>query len=177
MSPFCAVCDAGLALLCCRWHPRCDIGLPVLPLCGAALTFFAAAKKVSKESGLTPPILDLYPRAPNVPVFLAATRWRAALPSLPTSHHPLQASVQRQTMSKLPRPICGKRCVGFRAAKHSDLAKNHSMPIPLRCDNLHTVCRKWALNVPYLWPSHESMEWVRRLFEALATNTGQRTCA
>ncbi|RFU47441.1 hypothetical protein D0B32_15125 [Paraburkholderia sp. DHOC27] len=29
-------------------------GLLVLPLCGAALTFFAAAKKVSKESGLTP---------------------------------------------------------------------------------------------------------------------------
>ena len=28
-----------------------------LPLCGAALTFFAAAKKVSKESGLTPPAL------------------------------------------------------------------------------------------------------------------------
>jgi hypothetical protein len=26
-------------------------GLLVLPLCGAALTFFAAAKKVSKESG------------------------------------------------------------------------------------------------------------------------------
>ncbi|MBN3760286.1 hypothetical protein [Burkholderia sp. Ac-20365] len=29
--------------------------LQALPLCGAALTFFAAAKKVSKESGLTPP--------------------------------------------------------------------------------------------------------------------------
>ncbi|WP_162601052.1 hypothetical protein, partial [Paraburkholderia sp. C35] len=27
--------------------------LLALPLCGAALTFFAAAKKVSKESGLT----------------------------------------------------------------------------------------------------------------------------
>jgi hypothetical protein len=27
-------------------------GLFALPLCGAALTFFAAAKKVSKESGL-----------------------------------------------------------------------------------------------------------------------------
>jgi membrane protein implicated in regulation of membrane protease activity len=27
------------------------IGLFALPLCGAALTFFAAAKKVSKESG------------------------------------------------------------------------------------------------------------------------------
>src|ERR1700743_3092013 len=34
----------------------CDHGgLLALPLCGAALTFFAAAKKVSKESGLTPP--------------------------------------------------------------------------------------------------------------------------
>jgi hypothetical protein len=29
-------------------------GLLALPLCGAALTFFAAAKKVSKESGLQP---------------------------------------------------------------------------------------------------------------------------
>jgi hypothetical protein len=28
------------------------IGLLAMPLCGAALTFFAAAKKVSKESGL-----------------------------------------------------------------------------------------------------------------------------
>jgi hypothetical protein len=28
------------------------IGLLGMPLCGAALTFFAAAKKVSKESGL-----------------------------------------------------------------------------------------------------------------------------
>jgi hypothetical protein len=31
--------------------PCFRIGLFVLPLCGAALTFFAAAKKVSKESG------------------------------------------------------------------------------------------------------------------------------
>jgi hypothetical protein len=37
------------------------IGLLALPLCGAALTFFAAAKKVSKESGLTPPILKRLP--------------------------------------------------------------------------------------------------------------------
>ncbi|WP_250524206.1 hypothetical protein [Caballeronia sp. ATUFL_F1_KS4A] len=29
---------------------RCRVGLLALPLCGAALTFFAAAKKVSKES-------------------------------------------------------------------------------------------------------------------------------
>ncbi|MBN3765222.1 hypothetical protein G3O01_30695 [Burkholderia sp. Ac-20365] len=39
--------------------------LQALPLCGAALTFFAAAKKVSKESGLTPPVLDHRLRALN----------------------------------------------------------------------------------------------------------------
>jgi hypothetical protein len=33
--------------------PCCVVGLLGSPLCGAALTFFAAAKKVSKESGLT----------------------------------------------------------------------------------------------------------------------------
>jgi hypothetical protein len=32
--------------------PCIVIGLLAMPLCGAALTFFAAAKKVSKESGL-----------------------------------------------------------------------------------------------------------------------------
>jgi hypothetical protein len=32
--------------------PCIVIGLLASPLCGAALTFFAAAKKVSKESGL-----------------------------------------------------------------------------------------------------------------------------
>ena len=41
--------------------PCIVIGLLASPLCGAALTFFAAAKKVSKESGLTPPILKRGP--------------------------------------------------------------------------------------------------------------------
>ncbi|MBN3766519.1 hypothetical protein [Burkholderia sp. Ac-20365] len=42
---------AGIRVLFCLVH--------ALPLCGAALTFFAAAKKVSKESGLTPQALVL----------------------------------------------------------------------------------------------------------------------
>jgi hypothetical protein len=37
-----------LALL--RGHPRCAFAAQALPLCGAAVTFFAAAKKVTKES-------------------------------------------------------------------------------------------------------------------------------
>jgi hypothetical protein len=45
-------------------------GLFALPLCGAALTFFAAAKKVSKESGLQPPALKRVPRLEGVVVHL-----------------------------------------------------------------------------------------------------------
>ncbi|MEX3932635.1 hypothetical protein AB4Y32_12635 [Paraburkholderia phymatum] len=55
----------------------CAFAARALPLCGAALTFFAAAKKVSKESGLTPPVLDDYPRALNVPEFHTAVCWLA----------------------------------------------------------------------------------------------------
>ncbi|CAG9197140.1 membrane hypothetical protein [Paraburkholderia sabiae] len=40
----------SLASALCRWHPLCVVGLLALPLCGAAVTFFAAAKKVTKES-------------------------------------------------------------------------------------------------------------------------------
>ncbi|MPW21681.1 hypothetical protein GCT13_33625 [Paraburkholderia sp. CNPSo 3157] len=76
-----------VAISACRWHPRLRgyfrvplasamrLAARALPLCGAALTFFAAAKKVSKESGFTPPILDLYPRALNVPMLRAAVCW------------------------------------------------------------------------------------------------------
>src|SRR5215468_4075937 len=62
-----SVCLATLG-----WFARAFAGIrdlllvpQALPLCGAALTFFAAAKKVSKESGLTPPVLDHRLRAPN----------------------------------------------------------------------------------------------------------------
>ncbi|KAA1012403.1 hypothetical protein FVF58_10970 [Paraburkholderia panacisoli] len=41
--------------------PCFHVGLLALPLCGAALTFFAVAKKVSKESGFTPLILKRVP--------------------------------------------------------------------------------------------------------------------
>jgi hypothetical protein len=48
------------ALVCVRTalaFPCILIGLLASPLCGAAPTFFAAAKKVGKESGLTPLVL------------------------------------------------------------------------------------------------------------------------
>jgi hypothetical protein len=46
------------------------IGLLVLPLCGAALTFFAAAKKDKQRKRLTPQILKRVPRTVAVVVHL-----------------------------------------------------------------------------------------------------------
>ena len=64
-TPVCAFLFAWFALFACAAlfvgvfvvlaFPCFLDGLLASPLCGAALTFFAAAKKVSKESGLTPP--------------------------------------------------------------------------------------------------------------------------
>ncbi|SMG45325.1 hypothetical protein SAMN06265784_104359 [Paraburkholderia susongensis] len=75
----CCSCGVGLSLFSC-WgvgsasfarlvffvpaalaFPCFLVGLLVLPLCGAAPTFFAAAKKVGKESSFTPLILKWVP--------------------------------------------------------------------------------------------------------------------
>ncbi|WP_193727763.1 hypothetical protein [Paraburkholderia franconis] len=80
---FVSVTAFVLVFMACRRHPRLRLAARALPLCGAALTFFAAAKKVSKESGLTPPVLDTYPRALNVPVFLAPMCWLAFVANAP----------------------------------------------------------------------------------------------
>jgi hypothetical protein len=43
------------------FHETCFLfGLLALPLSGAGLTFFAAAKKVSKESSFQPPKLTIH---------------------------------------------------------------------------------------------------------------------
>jgi hypothetical protein len=62
-----------------RRHPRFAFVLHALPLCGAAPTFFAAAKKVGKESGLTPPVPVFSHGPPTSPSF---ARQRIELMSL-----------------------------------------------------------------------------------------------
>ncbi|AXF06887.1 hypothetical protein CUJ91_02430 [Paraburkholderia graminis] len=65
-GPLAFSCFLSVVYLCCTWlalaFPCFLGGLLALPLCGAALTFFAAAKKVSKESGLTPPAYRWLPQ-------------------------------------------------------------------------------------------------------------------
>jgi len=99
------------------WHPRCVFGLPVLPLCGAALTFFAAAKKVSKESGLTPPV-PVFTHGPSTSPWLA--RQRASPCSLPTFYanaSPASCARILTNTTEPPPPICGKLCVGCRTTE------------------------------------------------------------
>jgi hypothetical protein len=45
-----AALGLGLGYWALRWHPLGAFAARALPLCGAAVTFFAAAKKVTKES-------------------------------------------------------------------------------------------------------------------------------
>ncbi|WP_162601071.1 hypothetical protein [Paraburkholderia sp. C35] len=70
---FLVVFEVFLGCLVLWWHPLFVSGLLALPLCGAALTFFAAAKKVSKESGLTPQALVI---ACGPPTALSCPRHR-----------------------------------------------------------------------------------------------------
>jgi hypothetical protein len=56
---FCYAAALFVVVFALSLHPRGRAGAHTMPLSGAGLTFFAAAKKVSKESGLTPPILAM----------------------------------------------------------------------------------------------------------------------
>jgi hypothetical protein len=71
----------------------------------------AAAKKVTKESGLTPPILDRYPRALNFPILRAATNWATFVASAPIKcltrvMHPRFGQRHRISCAHLRQTLC-----------------------------------------------------------------------
>ena len=109
---------SGLVCLCFCWHPRDVFVVQALPLCGAALTFFAAAKKVSKESGLTPPVLDLRLRAPNgSSASIGVLPFNARCQRSEQAPHPLQSPVAQPAAAIGYGRQGGKLCVG-RSASH-----------------------------------------------------------
>ncbi len=112
-------CGAALPVFL-RGHPRCAFVVHALPLCGAALTFFAAAKKVSKESRShrQPVCLPTGPQRPRPVCGNALSGARCQ--RLEPAHHPLQSSVvQPAAANRLRRPG-GKLCVGGRTACVAD---------------------------------------------------------
>jgi general secretion pathway protein K len=80
------------------------IGLLASPLCGAALTFFAAAKKVSKESGLTP----LACRCPSLSSNRKRPKTRPALAPLTSvtkhSSAPTPSDIQKAVTGRRNQP-------------------------------------------------------------------------
>ena len=115
--------EVGLSVV--VWFAFVFAGIPVLllvlhalPLCGAALTFFAAAKKVSKESGLTPPVIDLRLRAPNgSSASNGVLPFNARCQRFEWAPHPLQSPIALPAAANDLRRPGGKLCVG-RSASH-----------------------------------------------------------
>jgi hypothetical protein len=128
-----------------------------LPLCGAALTFFAAAKKVSKESGLTPPALDHRLRAPNrSSASHGVLPFTARCQRLEWAPHPPQLPVAQPAAANGYSRPGGKLCVGrgtprLSAPTTPTLLSSHDLGFQsgvmrVRRDSRHTVCRyrTWA---------------------------------
>src|SRR6201994_3145472 len=110
----------GLTL---RWHPLFAFGLLALPLCGAAVTFFAAAKKVTKETASHRP--RSHARWPCLPA-VDGTRLSVALEGLTglgsrtvrhiAPHHKL---VQHQIA---PARFAADGSIGFACASSSTVS-------------------------------------------------------
>jgi hypothetical protein len=135
------VCDAVavlvlvlvLAALALRWHPQFASGLRGLSLCGAALTFFAAAKKVSKESGLTPPACVLTHGPPTSPQSMRQLARVCPSPTLRTHASSASCSRAAASGSENHSPICGKQCVG--CCTTNVWARNVCWQARMRCDS------------------------------------------
>src|SRR5690349_3767720 len=88
----------------------------VAPVRGGTYFSLPPQRKVGKRKRLTPPILDVCPRAPNVPtlhtpVALVGARCQR----FEQSPHPLHAPVQRPAAANDTGRPGGKLCVGRRA--------------------------------------------------------------
>ncbi|SIT42712.1 exported hypothetical protein [Paraburkholderia piptadeniae] len=150
-----------------------------LPLCGAALTFFAAAKKVSKESGLTPPVLDVYPRALNVPVFHAAVCWPMFVANAPAKRltrfmHVWHGQGYRTFQSRMP--VVNAVAVSYRTPP-ALVAALRSDGVPCGAKAYTKFAAKGRGNVRCRGPRRVFMKRVRRLISTLATKADQRAAA
>ena len=148
------------------WHSRCGFVSLASAICfrfaGVAPvrggTYFsllrqgdflrgARQRKVGKRKPLTPSVLTLTHGRSTSPFLTPQRSGSSSLPALRISASPASSTSSMAYPSALPTPICGKRCVGFRAAKHAVLATKHSVRRRLWCDSRHTVCRKGAVMV------------------------------
>src|SRR5690349_16241985 len=118
----------------------------VAPVRGGTYFSLPPQRKVGKRKRLTPPVLDVCPRAPHVPVLHAAAYLFAFAASalyvrLTRFIYP-RHSTPRQTVLRRPG---GKLCVSWRAARLGVLARNtvpafQSGVVRVWREGRHTVC-------------------------------------
>ena len=129
--------------------PCIVIGLFALPLCGAALTFFAAAKKVSKESGLTPPACRCPPLAPS-----GVVRARD-LPSRPppsvTKHSSASSVALRAPPSGITvSPVCLASCsCGFPLCRLPTIGHSDDCSVDQKSSTIMTVYESCHIDISY----------------------------
>src|SRR5690349_4135897 len=90
----------------------------VAPVRGGTYFSLPPQRKVGKRKRLTPPVLDVCPRAPNGPTLHTPVPWLVLVANASnqrlTRFTHLRFSTPRQTVRRRPG---GKLCVGFRAIR------------------------------------------------------------
>ncbi|ALL62951.1 hypothetical protein K788_0006702 [Paraburkholderia caribensis MBA4] len=156
------------------WHPRCVSLFHASPLCGAALTFFAAAKKVGKESGShrQPLFLSTGPQRPRTSHGNAPVHVRCQRPLC--TPHPLHIPASQHAAPDRPRPPWWQTVC--RPSRHARITPDWvARSVFLIRANLcgATTCTQFATWAAHTmrcrWPGYGGMKWVMRWFGALAT--------
>jgi hypothetical protein len=171
LSVFClrrweGVCCCAFCLL--RGHPRCAFAARALQFCARPLrasglrlrgagvapvrggTYFSLQRqrKVGKRKPLTPPVLVLTQRAPNVPTLSTAAHSLTRAANALTSASPTSHIRTRNSHLACSKPPCGKLCVGRRTAQDTigpRWVSFRALPYTARYPTHR--CRKGAFNL------------------------------
>ena len=144
-----------------RWYPRfsffalasafCFWFISVAPVRGG--THFLCRRKESKQRKRAHTASSCcYPRALHVPIPHATTFSRLPVANPRCDASPTSSTRIAVKHAEPSRPLCGKRCVGERAAQVGAQNVFWQEQRASRCERLHTVCRKWALTKRWCVP-------------------------
>ncbi|SIT35664.1 membrane hypothetical protein [Paraburkholderia piptadeniae] len=172
------LCGAALAFVCngfcfgvfafalaSAYAPR---GAGVAPVRGGTYFSLQRQRRVSKRKPLTPPMLDRYPRALNVPILHTAAGCLMFVAIVLAKSLTLFMRLVAARDDEDPAPLCGKLCVGIRAAQDT-LATRCSYKCarcPVRHSNLHSPTCGAERSIPSI------VSRAREAGEAFSENVG-----
>jgi hypothetical protein len=166
---------AGVAGVCLpfagiRVTPR---GAGVAPVRGGTYFSLQRQRKVGKRKPLTPPTLDRYPRAPDIPDLLAPTFLFVWAANASARASPLQPPASRRALPD-PPALGGKLCVGRRAAWDTMASKIGRFRLnPWGKTTYTPFAARRRCNFRRDWPKYGCATWVRRQASTLATHKSE----